>query len=72
MTTALHWPLLERLPQRLAGDAVSAPLYRDSLREAHAELAARFHAEEPIEAIVHARAQLIDVVLRAAWRAHLG
>ena len=71
-TPALHWPLLERLPQRLAGDPFSAPLYRDSLSEAHAELAARFHAEEPIDAIVHARAQLIDVVLRAAWRAHLG
>jgi len=68
----LHWPLLERLAGRLAADPLSAPLYRDALREAHAELAARFHAEESVEAIVHARAQLIDVVLRAAWRAHLG
>ncbi|MGD9597344.1 MAG: [protein-PII] uridylyltransferase [Steroidobacteraceae bacterium] len=68
----LPWPLLERLPQRLAADPLSAPLYRDTLREAHAELAARFHAEESVDAIVHARARLIDIVLVAAWRAHLG
>ncbi len=71
-TPPLSWPLLERLPQRLAADPLSATLYRDSLREAHAELAARFHAEEPVESIVHARAGLIDVLLRAAWHAHVG
>jgi [protein-PII] uridylyltransferase len=68
----LQWPLLERLGKRLAADPHSPALYRDALREAHAELAARFHAEEPVESIVHARAQLIDCVLRAAWQAHLG
>ncbi|MBV6416711.1 MAG: Bifunctional uridylyltransferase/uridylyl-removing enzyme [Steroidobacteraceae bacterium] len=71
-TAPLVWPLLERLPARLAAEPLSASLYRDALREANAELAARFHAEEPVEAIVHGRALLIDVVLRAAWHAHLG
>ncbi|MBX3695697.1 MAG: [protein-PII] uridylyltransferase [Steroidobacteraceae bacterium] len=68
----LHWPLLERLPRRLAADPLSAALYREVLREAQQELAGRFQAEEPIESIVHARAALLDVVLRAAWAAHAG
>ncbi|HNR22442.1 MAG TPA: [protein-PII] uridylyltransferase [Steroidobacteraceae bacterium] len=71
-TQRLNWPFLDRLPQRLAADPLSAPLFRDVLREAQQALAARFHAEEPVESIVRARADLIDVVLRAAWNAHLG
>src|SRR5581483_7328894 len=40
------------------------------LRHAHEELKARFLAEEPVEGLVHARAELVDVVLRELWRAH--
>src|SRR5215813_8237757 len=63
------WPLLTRMPALLA--EVRAPAqYRELLQQAHEELKARFLAEEPIEDLVHARAALIDVVLREAWRTH--
>ena len=39
------------------------------LRHAHEDLKARFLAEEPVEALVHARAALVDIVLREVWRA---
>ena len=62
------WPFLSRLPEQLAAD--STPLaWRTLLRQAHADLEQRFSAEEPVEELVHARAALIDVVLRAAWQA---
>jgi [protein-PII] uridylyltransferase len=63
------WPLLERLPTQLAADATPRA-WRDRLREAHEELKQRFLAEEPVEPLVHARARLIDAVLREAWRMH--
>ncbi len=66
----LDWPLLARLPQRLA-DAPKAPsAFREVLGQAHEELKARFLADEPVEALVHARAALIDRVLQAAWGTH--
>lgn len=68
----LAWPLLDRLPRRLAEQPVSAEVYREALREANGELAERFHAEESAEGIVRARADLIDAVLTSAWRGHLG
>jgi [protein-PII] uridylyltransferase len=62
--------LLARLPAQLEA-ARGAPLaWRELLREAHEDLKARFLAEEPIEELVHARAALIDAVLRAAWSLH--
>src|SRR5215813_10308805 len=61
------WPLLTRMPALLA--EVRAPAqYRELLQQAHEELKVRFLAEEPIEDLVHARAALIDIVLREAWR----
>jgi len=72
--TARHapWPLLARLPALLA-EAQGAPAaFRDLLRQAHDDLQARFLAEEPVETLVHARAALIDTVLREVWRAQLG
>ncbi len=63
------WPLLARLPQ-LLGESPEAPArFREVLNQAHEELKARFLADEPVEALVHARAALIDRVLQAAWRA---
>ena len=59
----LDWPLLARLPQRLA----EAPgTFREVLGQAHEELKARFLADEPVEALLHARATLIDRGLQAA------
>jgi [protein-PII] uridylyltransferase len=70
-TPARAWPLLSRLPEQLAANP--APLaWRELLRQAHAELEQRFYAEEPVEQLVHARAALIDVVLRAACQAQCG
>ena len=67
-TRSAPWPLLTRLPA-LLGEANGSPaVYREYLRQAHEELKTRFLAEDPIEDLVHARAALIDVVLREAWR----
>jgi len=66
---ASAWPLLQRLPERLAAAAAPAA-WRELIAQAHEELKARFFAEEPIEELVHARAQLVDTVLRAAWQRH--
>ncbi len=63
------WPWLEQLPQRLAAANQSSDAYRGALIEAQAELARRFHADEPVESLVRARAELIDVVLGEAWQA---
>ena len=69
--TTIAWPLLARLPAELA--ALSAPsAWRDLLNQAHEELKVRFFAEEPVEELVHARAALIDAVLREAWRRFCG
>src|SRR5438270_2507536 len=67
-TRSVPWPLLTRLPTLLAEANGSPSAYREYLRQAHEELKARFLAEDPIEELVHARAALIDVVLREAWR----
>ena len=69
--TAPAWPLLETLPQRLAAAGAAPAAYSAALREAQAELNARFGTEEPVETLVRARAQLIDVALVEAWRAKL-
>jgi [protein-PII] uridylyltransferase len=66
------WPLLQRLPAQLAAHPGSRQEYRRQLGQAHEELKARFLAEEPVELLVHARAALIDTVLRQAWFEHLG
>src|ERR1700756_642935 len=64
------WPLLTRLPVLLAEAQGSPTAYRELLRHAHEELKARFLAEEPVEGLVHARAALVDIVLREVWRTH--
>ena len=66
------WPLLMRLPALLAAQPGSRAEYRRLLGLGHEELKARFLAEEPVETLVHARAALIDTVLRQAWFEHLG
>jgi [protein-PII] uridylyltransferase len=64
------WPLLARLPARLAAGG-SREAYRELLAEAREDLKARFLAEEPVEDLVHARAALVDTVLREAWKEQL-
>jgi len=65
-------PLVSRLPELLAAGPHSRDTYRELLRQARDELATRFLAEEPVEALVHARAALVDSILRHVWRAQLG
>jgi [protein-PII] uridylyltransferase len=68
-TAPAPWPFLMRLPALLAAN-VTPLAWRELLRQAHDELKQRFLAEEPVEQLVHARAVLIDSVLREAWRLH--
>jgi [protein-PII] uridylyltransferase len=70
--SAPPWPLLARLPAVLAAHPGSREEYRHQLGLAHEDLKSRFLAEEPVEILVHARALLIDTVLRQAWFEHLG
>src|SRR5580704_2706351 len=67
--TSSSCPLLARLPGQLA-QLREPGAWRDLLNQAHEELKQRFIAEEPVEELVHARAALIDAVLREAWRQH--
>jgi [protein-PII] uridylyltransferase len=71
-TLSSPWPLLGRLPGLIAEQQGTRECYRELLKQAHEELKARFFAEEPVETLVHARAALIDTVLRQVWREQLG
>jgi [protein-PII] uridylyltransferase len=65
---AAPWPFLARLPVLLAEAQGSPAAYRELLKQGHDDLKARFLAEESIETLVHARAQLVDAVLREVCR----
>ena len=65
---AAPWPFLARLPVLLAEAQGSPAAYRELLKQAHEDLKTRFLAEESIETLVHARAQLVDAVLREVCR----
>src|SRR3954471_10207417 len=65
------WLRLAHLPERLATPQYAPDAFRAELREAHAELVDRFKADESVETLVHARADLIDAVLREVWRSQL-
>ncbi len=69
MSALASWPLLTDLTVRLTAKSDPA-VWRERLRAAHEELKARFLAGDPVEEPVHARAALVDAVLRAAWAAH--
>ncbi len=65
---APRWALLERLPELLAGPLESGAALREFLGTAHEQLKARFLADEPVETLVHARAALVDAVLKGLWQ----
>ena len=66
--TAPDWPLLARFPALLASRGGTREGCRELLKQADEELKARFLAEEPVETLVQGRAQIVDAVLRHAWR----
>jgi [protein-PII] uridylyltransferase len=65
------WPRLANLPERLAEAKYAPEAFRIELKEAHAELVERFRADESVETLVHARAELIDAILKEVWRSQL-
>ncbi|MGB0210867.1 [protein-PII] uridylyltransferase [Algiphilus sp.] len=61
------------IARRLRGsDDGRVARFRDTLRWGSERLMALFHEGAPADSLVHARAQLVDEVLRAAWQAHVG
>jgi len=67
----IDWPLLERLPAMLQREQCSAEACRSALKSAHEELRARFLADEPVEALVRARARFTDTLLATLWQSRL-
>src|SRR5262245_63206022 len=65
------WLRLAQVPERLAAAGHAPEAFRAELQEANAELVERFRADESVETLVHARAELIDAILREVWRAQL-
>ncbi len=68
----IDWPLLERLPALLATGEYSAQTCRELLVRSQEELKQRFGEDEPVEALVRARATYIDRLLAGLWHARLG
>ena len=67
----IDWPLLERLPALLIAGEYSGATCRQLLTQSQQELQQRFRDDEPVEALVHARAAFIDRLLAGLWRARL-
>src|SRR6188768_1162800 len=73
-TAVLHsapWLRLAHLRERLAEAAYAPEAFRTELKAANTELTERFRADESVETLVHARAELIDAILREVWRSQL-
>ena len=62
------WPLLRKAVPQIIAAGGTAAAYREVLAAAQADLRSKFLAEEPLEALVRARAALIDELLRELWR----
>ena len=69
---AARWSYLDSLPGRIDGANRSIEDFRAALVEGDRELARRFQAQEPIEALVHDRAALVDALVVRAWQLHAG
>ncbi|HEY0975226.1 MAG TPA: [protein-PII] uridylyltransferase [Solimonas sp.] len=60
-----------RVRSRLAQGGYSIPAFRDTLKWGRERLNGLFHDGIPADSLVHARAHLVDEVLRAAWQKFL-
>ena len=65
--SAAPWDYVETLKQTLASTTEPLREFRAALEEGDRELARRFHADEPVEALVRDRALLVDALLVRAW-----
>lgn len=63
--------LLPGLDRQLAADELPLDSFRACIKESIPALARRFHAGEPVEALVTARAEFIDQILHRAWQQFL-
>jgi [protein-PII] uridylyltransferase len=68
----LDWPLLGRLPSLLEAGHCSSDTCRTLLAQGQQELQQRFRDDEPVEALVRARAAFIDRLLESLWPQRLG
>jgi len=66
------WTFLAALPAALATDGDTVAAFRTALAAGDVSLKARFAEDEPVEGLVRDRARMVDIVLRGAWRLHVG
>jgi [protein-PII] uridylyltransferase len=66
------WDYLTGLPAVLGENKQDIAAFRSVLAEGDNRLKQRFHDDEPIERLVRDRARLVDALLQAAWKLHLG
>jgi [protein-PII] uridylyltransferase len=67
-----NWGFLTAAPALLEADSFSAPAFRQLLEQGTELLRQRFSADEDVTDLVHDRALLVDIALRAAWAHHAG
>jgi [protein-PII] uridylyltransferase len=60
-------PTETQLVQQLSASKLAIPVLKEALETCRANLEARFHAGEDVEALIEGRAQFVDMVLRLAW-----
>jgi [protein-PII] uridylyltransferase len=70
--TAARWAFLDTIASRLAANADAIGAFRAALADGDRELARRFGADEPVEALVRDRALLVDALVIRAWELQAG
>jgi [protein-PII] uridylyltransferase len=71
-TEIARWAFLGTLALRLEAASNPVSAFRMALAEGDRDLARRFHADEPVEALVRDRAALVDALVTRAWNLHAG
>ena len=65
-----NWPYLATAPHALEASNYSAQAFRQVLEAGAEQIKQRFVEDDVIEDLIHDRALLVDIVLRAAWKRH--
>ena len=68
--TTSNWPYLATAPHALEASNFSARGFRQVLETGAEQIKQRFVEDDVIEDLIHDRAFLVDIVLRAAWKRH--